>query len=356
MGRESNDLYKRLFGTTDEPLFGLTEKPTSSGLDNSIFEALSKVSSGELNNLSALAYLGKPSPTLLDAPQVNSFAELARAFSPVPSSIARPAPLGPRLRGLAALGSPTIAPPLPTTPPAPSKPDMDFIRKFVGGMAQKKAEVKDGRIMPSIDDLAIMEGRRVNAAFVYSDLHGFTKLVATQPENKSFVFLHTFVEVASRLTKYHNGQIVDCAGDRVLSVFHRSPGDHSYEPVHDAINYALYLQTAFDRVIGPAFASGGLGQLSLGVGIDYGQAIVGCVGIRNGKKIIFLGEPANRAAKLQDKATAGETIWSLDVEIRKPAYLTPANGWIFQPEVFDSSWIYRTTCVYKWDNLERVRV
>jgi adenylate cyclase len=232
---------------------------------------------------------------------------------------------------------------------------MNFIRRFVGAMVQKKAEVKDGRVMPSIDDLAIMEGRRVNAAFVYSDLHGFTKLVATQPENKSFVFLHTFVEVASRLTKYHNGQVVDCAGDRVLSVFHRSPGDYSHEPVHDAINYALYLQTAFSKIIGPTFASGGLGELSVGIGIDYGQAIVGCVGIRSGKKIIFLGEPANRAAKLQDKATAGETIWSLDVEIRKPAYLTTLNGWSFQPEAFDSSWIYRTTCVYKGDDLERVR-
>jgi hypothetical protein len=78
-------------------------------------------------------------------------------------------------------------------------------------------------------------------------------------------------------------------------------------------------------------------------------------GIRNGKKIIFSGEPANKAAKLQDKAAAGETIWSLDVEIRKPAYPTAQNGWSFQPQAFDSPWIYRTTCVYKWDSLERVR-
>ena len=144
---------------------------------------------------------------------------------------------------------------------------MDYIRQFVGAMTKRQVLVKDGRVMPSIDDLAIMEGRRVNAAFVYSDLHGFTKLVATQPESRSFVFLHTFVEVASRLTKYHGGQVVDCAGDRVMSVFHRSSGDYSVGPVHDAVNFALFLQTEFSRVIGPAFAVG-LGQLSLGIGID----------------------------------------------------------------------------------------
>jgi len=284
---------------------------------------------------------------------VNLLAALARASTtktPPPNDCGFGSALG------SSVFRPIVPPPVPATPPAPSKPDLDFIRKFVADTARQKAEVKDGRVMPSIDDLAIMEGRRVNAAFVYSDLHGFTKLIATQPENKSFVFLHTFVEVASRLTKFHEGQVVDCAGDRVLSVFHRSPGDHSHEPVRDAINFALYLQTAFDRVIGPAFASGGLGQLSLGIGIDYGPAVVGCVGIRNGKKIVFLGEPANRAAKLQEKAGACETIWSFDVEYRKPSYLAAVNGWNIQPELLgDNTLIYRTKCVYKDDLLLRIR-
>ncbi len=312
MGSELNELYKRLFSTNDTPHFGLTGESS----DNSV-NAWAKIF-GEM--------YPPPAPS----------SPIARPIIAAP--IAPPAPL-----------------PSPSRPPAPSKPDIDFIRKFVGAMVRKKAEVTDGRVMPSIDNLAIMEGRRVNAAFVYSDLHGFTKLVATQPENKSFVFLHTFVEVASRLTKYHNGQVMDCAGDRVLSVFHRSPGDHSHEPVHDAVNYALYLQTAFSRVIGPTFASGGLGQLSLGIGIDYGAVTVGCVGIRNNKKIVFFGDAANNAAKLQDMAGASETIWSIDVEIRKPAYLTAQNGWDFRFEQFNSSWIYRTTCVYKWDSLEKVR-
>jgi class 3 adenylate cyclase len=119
------------------------------------------------------------------------------------------------------------------------------------------------------------------------------------------------------------------AGLRVLSVFHRSPGDHSADPVHDAVTFALFLQTAFSRAIGPAFAAG-LGQLNLGIGIDYGPAVVGCVGIRNNKKIVFFGDAANKAAKLQETAGGGETILSYDADVRKSAYLESTNGWNLQ--------------------------
>lgn len=193
---------------------------------------------------------------------------------------------------------------------------------MVKGLLARKADVSQGRALPGIDDLAVMEGRKIRAVFVYSDLHGFTKLVATQPENKSFVFLHTFVEMATRLTKHYNGEVMDVAGDRVLSVFHRAATDHSHDPAEDAVTFALWFQTIFAKVIAPAFAGGGLGQLSLGIGIDYGDAIVGCVGIRNNKRIVFFGDAANNAAKLQEMAGPGETVLSAMANGLKPSYLS----------------------------------
>jgi len=192
---------------------------------------------------------------------------------------------------------------------------------MVGALLKRKATVTAGRILPGIEDLSVMEGRRVRAAFVYSDLHGFTKLVATQPENRSFVFLDTFVNIASRLTSHYNGQVMDCAGDRVLSVFHRSPGNLSNEPVEDGITFALWLQTVFNKVLAPAFAADGLTQLSLGIGVDYGEAVVGCVGIRNNKRIVFFGDAANNAAKLQYGAGPSETVVSQEADARRPVYL-----------------------------------
>jgi class 3 adenylate cyclase len=121
------------------------------------------------------------------------------------------------------------------------------------------------------------------------------------------------------------------------------------------VTFALFLQTAFSRVIGPAFAAG-LGRLSLGVGIDYGAAVVGCVGIRNNKKIVFFGDAANKAAKLQEMAGAGETIMSYDTEIRKPTYLDSTNGWNLRRESMeDGSTILRTSNIFREDELVKVR-
>jgi adenylate cyclase len=210
-------------------------------------------------------------------------------------------------------------------------------------------------VLPGIDDLAVMEGRRLKAAFVYTDLHGFTKLVATQPTNKSFVFLHAFFEIASRLTNHYNGQVMDCAGDRVLSVFHRPPGDLSNEPVEEGITFALWMQTVFRKAIAPAFASVGAADLSVGIGVDYGDAVVGCVGFRNNKRIVFFGDAANNAAKLQEEAAEGETVISAAADSRRPSYLDNGTWGLRRERLSKGETVLRTANLFEADVPLRLR-
>ncbi len=198
-----------------------------------------------------------------------------------------------------------------------------------------------------------MEGRQIRAAFVYSDLHGFTKLVATQPVNKSFVFLHTFFEVATRLTKLYDGEVMDVAGDRVLSVFHRPSTDLSNDSVEDAVTFALQFQTIFEKAIGPAFAD--LGPLSLGIGVDCGDVVVGCVGVRNNKRIVFFGDAANNAAKLQDIAGPGETILSVAANVRRPAYLSHPSWTPTLVKIANGSIVFRYAQVFAGDGENPVK-
>jgi class 3 adenylate cyclase len=252
------------------------------------------------------------------------------------------------------VGHPSIPnPPLPSSSKV-AEGEIEWCRRIVEAQLRRKPEIKAGRVLPGIEDLAIMEGRRIRAAFVYSDLHGFTKLVATQSTDKSFIFLNAFVDLASRLTKLSNGQVMDCAGDRVLSVFHRPLGDLSNEPVEDAVTFALYLQTVFNKVIGPAFTGGGLGQLSLAIGIDYGEAVVGCVGIRNDRRIVFLGDPANKAAKFQEAAKAGETVLSAAANARRPSYLSDPT-WAPRLDILEGEVVLRIAQYIDLDRLPKVR-
>jgi class 3 adenylate cyclase len=325
MGKElDSNLYKTLFGLTSEPA---ENKPL-----NSLYGIFGPPPADPpLNNLSGLAgLLRREPPAPLIPPPANNLLRLADLLGRTPPATMIPPPSG-SLRGLGSILQklPPVPPPLVPLPkyePAPEH-SVQWAQNTVASLLKEKPSVKDGRVLPGIEDLAIMDGRRVRAAFVYSDLHGFTKLVATQPESKSFVFLQAFVEIASQVTKRYGGEVIDVAGDRVLSVFHRPLGDQSNAPAEDAITFALWLQTLFNKAIGPAFEGGGLGKLSLGIGIDYGVAVVGCVGIRGNKRIVFLGEPANFAAKLQEMAGSGETVLSALAHYMHPPYLNEQRGW-----------------------------
>jgi len=210
---------------------------------------------------------GEYPPASLPGLSQNAFAD--RANPPEKSLIGRiaslkpPPAIGPRLKLSALLPPPT---------PAPSRPGFAWCRSKAQALLSRVAKVTDARVLPDIDDLAILQGRRTRAAFVYSDLHGFTKLVATQPENTSFVFLDTFVYMADLFTRHYNGEVMEVAGDRVLSVFHRPLGDLSNDPVEDAVTFALWLQTVF---------SGAFTELSLDSGLSC--ALFSASKYRNGK-------------------------------------------------------------------------
>jgi class 3 adenylate cyclase len=230
------------------------------------------------------------------------------------------------------LGRSIFAPPvLPPPPPVRKQPPewgAEHTKNFLRALLRRRPMFTEGRVLPKLEDLAVMEGRQIEAAFVYTDLDSFTKVVATQPRDQSFVLLQAFIELVTRFTSHYGGAVVDVAGDRVLSVFHRPAKNFSSDPVHEAITAAFWIQTMLPA-LAHIFAERGILPPRVGIGIDYGSATVGCVGFRNNKRLFFLGDAANNAAKLQDLAGPGETLISIAAFLRRPNYL---NRWVVQHE------------------------
>jgi class 3 adenylate cyclase len=218
--------------------------------------------------------------------------------------------------------------PPPTVKRQPPVWGAEYTRDFLKALLRRRPLVAEGRVIPKLEDLAVMEGRQIEAAFVYTDLDSFSKTVATQPTKVSFVMLQAFVELVTRITAHYGGAVVDFAGDRLLSVFHRPAKNFSAEPVHEAVTAAFWIQTMLQSCAG-VFAEYGISAPKVGIGIDYGSVTVGCVGFRNNKRLFFLGDAANNAAKLQDIAGPGETVISHRAFLRKPDYL---NRWVVQQE------------------------
>lgn len=275
------------------------------------------------------------------APSLSLFEALARIGIAPPRTVSVPADTFP---GITALRHSVPSPPPKTkTQLVPSVAVCDGLLKSL--LAKRQIAITEGRVLPSLDDLAVGSGRQLKAAFVYSDLAGFSKVVASQPRDVSLSLMMSFVDLMSWITTYYGGTLVDCAGDRTLSVFHRPSTDFSPEPARTAVTCALWMQTIVQRVLAPAFAKLQLPGISVGIGVDYGDAVVGCVGVRGNKRFVFLGDPANNAAKLQEMTGANETVLSYEAFTRRQSFMDARCNWFFFPEVDTSGQgIYRTQC------------
>ena len=290
--------------------FSNISKPTSN-LPSSLPDFLSRISETSPETNTSLASLF--------APPIVKGVDLARSiFAPLPESL--PPPPSP-----VTIGRPTPPPfarPLGRIEPPIRGVGMSQSRALMQEMGQRKVTLNGGRVLPTIDDLAILEARKVRAAFLYSDLHGYTKIVASTPTRQSVLLMQAFVEFLVRITTHYGGSVVDCAGDRILSVFSRPETDRSPDPVREAITAALWAQTVLQKVIAPEFKKIGLpGDVSAAMGIDYGPVAATCVGIRNNKRFIFSGDAANNAAKLQDMGHGGEIVISSSAYHFKPSFL-----------------------------------
>ena len=251
----------------------------------------------------------------------------------------------------------TAPPPLPPfVPVTPSQPNVAISRRRITASLSQAADgdITDGRVLPSLDAIPIANGRKLKAAILYNDLKGFSGLVAGLPKKKTLSILHAFVSEMARIASEFGGEVVDCAGDRIMAVFWRPHNNNDRQPIYDAICCGFWMQTVTDRAFRSVLIQKRLPSVSCGIGIDYGEVIATRVGIRNRNKLVLLGSAANIAAKLEDVAAEGQTVVSPVVYNHRPSFMSVEGGWLFQPH---PSWhapaYYMSNTVFKNDNTRR---
>jgi len=193
-------------------------------------------------------------------------------------------------------------------------------------------DITKGRELPKLEDIGLADGRALQAGILYCDLRGYSALVSKHPKKKIILILDTFVTEMTRIAADFGGAVVDCAGDRIMAVFSKPHGDYSVQPIHKSVTCAFWMQTIIQKGLSPILKSMSFPEISCGIGIDYGPVVITRVGIRNNNKLVFLGDAANWAAKIEDIAEPGETNMSVTVYEHKPAFMTTAKGWECLPK------------------------
>lgn len=125
-------------------------------------------------------------------------------------------------------------------------------------------QLKDGRA-----------GTRQPLAFLFADIRGFTAFCSVTPPEQVIAFLNRYYSAITPALHRYGGTIDKFSGDGIM-VFFGAP-QRSENPARDAVEAALAMLEALGA-FNAELAAAGAKPVAIGIGIAYGDAVLGNVG------------------------------------------------------------------------------
>ncbi|MGH8681595.1 MAG: adenylate/guanylate cyclase domain-containing protein [Burkholderiales bacterium] len=141
------------------------------------------------------------------------------------------------------------------------------------------------------------EGEAREAAAMFIDLRGFTKLAATLEPKALIALLGEYQRVAVPIIQRHRGSITTYLGDGIMVTFGATRPSELCAA--DALRCAEALLEAFADWRGDRTARGAPAP-GVGIGVEVGTVTCGAIGEEGRLEYAVIGDPVNRAAKLQN--------------------------------------------------------
>jgi len=142
------------------------------------------------------------------------------------------------------------------------------------------------------------DGDRIEAAFWYSDLRGFTALSESLPAAQLLELLNQYFENCAAAAAARGGEILQFIGDAILIVFEiKQPADES-AVCEDALDAAI---DAFNSiaVVNHRRRHAGLPEIEFGLGLHLGTVTHANVGAPDRLAFNVVGPAVNKTARIQ---------------------------------------------------------
>lgn len=154
------------------------------------------------------------------------------------------------------------------------------------------------------DELGLAGVER-QVAIVFADIRGFTALAEKLTAAELMQLVNLYLEALARVVREHGGVVDKYLGDGLMAVF-GAPLVLAY-PEKAALECAVQMHTAVTQLQPPpglpAFAG-------IGVGVHFGQAVLGTVGGTERLEYTAIGDVVNVAARLEQRAQLGATMFT----------------------------------------------
>jgi adenylate cyclase len=142
------------------------------------------------------------------------------------------------------------------------------------------------------------DGERIEAAFWYSDLRGFTALSESLPAEQLLQLLNDYFENCAAAAAARGGEILQFIGDAILIVFEIKRPEDEAAVCNAALDAAI---DAFDSiaVVNHRRRRGGLPEIEFGLGLHLGTVTHANVGSPNRLAFNVVGPAVNKTARIQ---------------------------------------------------------
>ena len=147
-------------------------------------------------------------------------------------------------------------------------------------------------------------GSRQAATMLFSDVRGFTAFSADHEPEIVVRHLNLLLDTQTRIVHAHGGDVDKYVGDQVFAIFTGPERELA------ACRTAIAIQREIAREKGGTY-----GGLSVGIGIDTGDVVMGKIGSETRADFTVIGDRVNTAARLCGAAIAGTVLISEAVRI-----------------------------------------
>jgi adenylate cyclase len=148
-------------------------------------------------------------------------------------------------------------------------------------------------------------GERTTITTLFADVRGYTSFSESLPPEQLVSILNLYLAAAAETVLAQEGTLDKFVGDAVMAIFNApiQQSDHTLRAVRAAIGMKDAL-IRVHRKLPKRF------WLNFGVGIHYGEAVLGLVGSEKRVDYTAIGDSVNTAKRIQENAAGGQILIS----------------------------------------------
>lgn len=142
----------------------------------------------------------------------------------------------------------------------------------------------------NIQDVRLGDHASKSLSVLFSDIRGFTPLIGSLTPRASIDFINAYIGRMEPAILANGGFVDSYIGDAIMALFDGPPDD--------AVAAGIGMLRAL-RTFNAERAGAGLAPVSIGVGINTGELMLGTIGGPNRIKCGVIGDPVNLAARIE---------------------------------------------------------